>query len=153
MMSLCMYIFLLQCAAHLNLGHVIRVMNPSSKSTTTTISSTTLSATIPSTTLSATTSTLSAIDSTSSTVSTTNPDVSGGFNIGTMFKYCIAEHEVDWPLFFDFLRENPACHTHCTCISLHFHRFPLRRKSQQSASINHSLKLHPLTLPFSFDVY
>ena len=94
-------IILLQCASHLNLGHVIRVMDPSSKSTTTTISSTTLSTT-----------------------------VSGGFNIGTMFNYRIAE--VDPFFSFEFppppREENP---------------------NQWSASINCSLKLHQLTLPFS----
>ena len=49
----------MQCAAHLNLGHVIRVMDPPRKSTTTT----------PTTT----------------TMFRTDSDVSGNFDFGTMF--------------------------------------------------------------------
>ena len=50
----------MQCAAHLNLGHVIRVMDPPRKSTTTT-------------------------PTTTGTMFPTDSDVSGDFEFGTMF--------------------------------------------------------------------
>ena len=83
LLLLCMLMLLfsrMQCAAHLNLGHVIRVMNPSSKSTTTTFSTS-----LSTSTVAAISTTISTLDTTS-TIST-DPDVSGGFSIGTMFCY------------------------------------------------------------------
>ena len=93
------------CHRHLNLGHVIRVMNPSSKSTTTTISSSL--STVPASSL-----------DTASSIST-DPDISGGFNIVRMF----------------------CCNTAYFCEREGFRSSPLhahtRRKSYQGA---HSIK-------------